>query len=74
MKYLLVSAAAVMAITGAAAIGNAQMQDKGQGPGASSPGAGSGGSTSRGGCPRRWNRGGRRHLRQRRHDARRVRR
>lgn len=47
MKYLLVSAAAVMAITGAAAIGNAQMQDKGQGPGASSPGAGSGGSAER---------------------------
>ena len=28
MRYLLVSAAAVMAITGAAAVGNAQMQDK----------------------------------------------
>jgi hypothetical protein len=31
MRHLLVSAAAVMAITGAAAIGNAQMQDKGPG-------------------------------------------
>jgi Protein of unknown function (DUF1236) len=49
MKYLLVSAAAVMALTGAAAIGNAQMQDKdkGQSPGASSPGAGGGGSAER---------------------------
>jgi hypothetical protein len=31
MRHLLVSAAAVMAITGAAAVGNAQMQDKGPG-------------------------------------------
>jgi Protein of unknown function (DUF1236) len=31
MRHLLVSAAAVIAITGAAAVGNAQMQDKGQG-------------------------------------------
>jgi Protein of unknown function (DUF1236) len=44
MRYLLVSAAAVMAITGAAAIGNAQMQDdKGKGGPAAegkAPGAG----------------------------------
>jgi hypothetical protein len=40
MRYLLVSAAAVMAITGAAAIGNAQMDDKGKGPGGgSAPGS-----------------------------------
>ena len=37
MKQLMVGAAAVMAITGAAAIGNAQMQDKG--PGQERPGA-----------------------------------
>ena len=50
MKYLLVSAAAVMAITGAAAIGNAQMQDKQPGAGASSPGGsgqGAGGGAER---------------------------
>ena len=34
MRYLLVSAAAVMAITGAAAVGNAQMQERDKGPGA----------------------------------------
>ena len=33
MRHLLVSAAAVMAITGAAAVGNAQMQDKDRSPG-----------------------------------------
>jgi hypothetical protein len=38
MRHLLVSAAAVMAITGAAAVGNAQMQDKGPGQ-ERSPGA-----------------------------------
>jgi hypothetical protein len=38
MRHLLVSAAAVMAITGAAAVGNAQMQDKGPGQ-EKSPGA-----------------------------------
>jgi len=38
MRYLLVSAAAVMAITGSAAIANAQMQDKGPGQD-KSPGA-----------------------------------
>ncbi len=37
MRQLMVSAAAVMAITGAAAVGNAQMQDKG--PGQDRPGA-----------------------------------
>jgi hypothetical protein len=45
MRYLLVSAAAVMAITGAAAIGNAQMQDdKGKGPAAEGKGPGAGGA------------------------------
>ena len=34
MRYLLVSAAAVMAITAASAVSNAQMQDKDKGPGA----------------------------------------
>lgn len=39
MRYLLVSAAAVMAITGASALGNAQVQDdKGKGPAAESKG------------------------------------
>jgi hypothetical protein len=41
MRYLLVSAAAAMALVGAATIGNAQSQkdDKGEGPSAGSPGA-----------------------------------
>ena len=58
MKYILVSAAAVMAITGAAAIGNAQMQDKGQGPGATGGGAGGGGGGTGGGAAERSPSGG----------------
>jgi hypothetical protein len=44
MRYLLVSAAAVMAITGSAGIGNAQMQDKDKSPGAERAAPPSGGA------------------------------
>lgn len=46
MRYMLVSAAAVMAITGAAAIGNAQMDEKGKGPGTQAPGSSTQGAPS----------------------------